>query len=178
MRDLEVRTHPARGRPRTTVLLLLYILAIATAAGPFLFAARLTEPRGWLGTSVVLAGLLLAMLRWFLPTHYRLDNSGVTVRFLGLAMRHPWSRFRSFRRERCGIFLSPNVDPARFDRLRGLFIVLDESSVSVTAPPCASVPGGREPDDGRPAERLTAYLEERIGGSRLRDPAAHSTRIH
>ncbi|MBM3466062.1 MAG: hypothetical protein FJX76_28570 [Armatimonadetes bacterium] len=132
--------------------LVAYAAALAVLGGMFIAGARsATAP---FASLAVLVGVILSLSRWFFPTEYRLGADGIEVRFLGSRRHAPWSRFRSWRRERGGFFLSPYSDVARFDRLRGLFIIVDNSTVAENA------------RDGAADAQLTAVLEERIGAPR------------
>ncbi len=141
--SLHWRVYPAHQRPAVTVGLLAYMLGLSWLAGPFLLgAASIAEPRGIGGASLVFCAFYLALARWFFPTEYRIDDEGVHSRFMFIRRDWPWSRFRSWRRERGGIYMSPLSDPIRFDRFRGVMLLVDETSLS--------------------ADSLTAFVDERL----------------
>lgn len=153
---LDIVVHPARRRPRTTVFLLLYLTLTSW------LMARFSSPA--LGLSVpacaglVMLAFVVLLRRWFFPTRYRFDDDGVEVSGFP-PRRYPWSRFRSWRRERAGWTLSPFSDPRRFDHFRGLFMPLDKSA-RATAAPRRTVATER---DGEPPPR------SHLGGASLRD---------
>lgn len=139
----EFVVHPARAQPAKTAAVLLYVgLAAWTMGGlaPF-------------GTWIVIGASAWILRGWFLPTRYRIDEHGIEVRSLALRV-YPWTRFRGWRRERSGFYLSPFSDVGRFDNFRGLFIFLDNFVVFFSH--------GDGPTS--PAENLQALLEEHIGG--------------
>ena len=125
--------HPALARPGKTLLLMGYLAAMSWFLAALILAPVETEHGGAgpgtaltvLSGGMVFAALLFCLRKWFLPTRYRLGADGVEIAFLGRIQRFPWDRFRSSRRERGGWFLSPRSDPTRFDRFRGLFLMLD-----------------------------------------------------
>jgi hypothetical protein len=144
--------HPARARPVRTALLLAW-LALAAWGLALLVPLPAVDARL---TGGALFLVMLAMLGgWFLPTRYAIDLNGIEVRRLRRRF-YPWSRFRGWRRERTGYFLSPFSDTRRFDNFRGLFIFLDNFVVFFSGQDGSSV-----------SEALQAFLEEKIGG----DPA-------
>ncbi|MDP6778292.1 MAG: hypothetical protein QGI83_16170 [Candidatus Latescibacteria bacterium] len=63
-----------------------------------------------------------ALLRFYVPTRYRLDDDGVEVSFLGVERVTPWSRIRRIRSDRRGAFLSPFDRPSRLDAYRGVYL--------------------------------------------------------
>lgn len=103
--SLELRFHPAARRPVLATAVALGLGVLGGAAW-----ALVPEP----AVVLPLAALLLAsLLPFYAPTEYRLDPEGVEVRRLGHRERHPWSRFRSFRREGNGLLLRGDGEPPR-----------------------------------------------------------------
>lgn len=122
---MTLTAHPAAARPGASVAIIVYFIAMALIAGPWLMGRPLLSPLGGLGALLVFDALVLAMARWFFPTRYRFDEDGIHVRFLGMERRYPYARFRSIQHTRGGVFLSPRKDPTRFDRFRGLFLIIE-----------------------------------------------------
>ncbi len=61
---------------------------------------------------------------FFLPTQYRFEAEQLVVERAGQTRSFRWDRFRSFERDRNGIFLSPHSRPHRLDTTRGVFLAL------------------------------------------------------
>ena len=112
---LEWRSHPVvEESPVRGVLLSASILGISAAVG--------LSFGGW-GYGL-LSFLLLswALVRFFLPTRYRLDGDGAETSCLGSGRRLPWSGIRRARLDSKGVFLSPFDRPSRLDAYRGIFL--------------------------------------------------------
>ncbi|MHC4986756.1 MAG: hypothetical protein ACYTFO_11460 [Planctomycetota bacterium] len=77
---------------------------------------------GLWAAAVAFVLLLVAMAKYVLPTHYRLDDEDVTVRFLGHSQRTSWSRIKRFDVGSHGVFLSPFERPSRLDSFRGVLL--------------------------------------------------------
>lgn len=136
--------HPARRQPLKTLGVVLYLALMAWGLGASLLAPMLSISAG-AAAFVVFVALLMPLRAWFLPTRYRIDDDGIEVGGWR-TRRFSWNRFRAWRRERNGVYLSPFSDTSRFDNFRGLFIVLGNFVVSPSPP------------------NLETLLEEKIGG--------------
>ena len=123
--ELDWQFDPWRERPAKTGLLLLFNLAI-------LAVVYLTFPeKGWTGlAAVLLFGATLSML---VPIRYRLDESGVTVHFLGIRSFRPWAHYRNFYSHGNGIFLTAMARPSALDPFRGHFIFFNRNREQVVA---------------------------------------------
>jgi hypothetical protein len=107
-------SHPVAENPGRTWIVAVFVLLTAAAL--------------WLGTRdvywtvfgplVVLAGAA----EWFLPTRYRLDETGATRRFLLATRRRDWAAIRRVRVDARGVLLSPYPSPTRLDAFRGLYL--------------------------------------------------------
>jgi hypothetical protein len=112
------RVHLAARRPRQAAAAALMI-GLAGAA------AQLAWPGLWLGPAAALL-LFLATSEFFLPIHYRITPTAVSLRN-GLSLRHmPWSQVRRCAADAHGIALSPLARPSRLDAFRGLYLRLPE----------------------------------------------------
>ena len=114
MGELNWRAHPLRDdAPRSYA-------AAAFLAG--LCALCIPAFGGWPWALLAAALLSVSLARWFLPTAYRLSDEGVEARFLGRAVRRPWSDFRNLYPHPMGLHLSPFERPSGLDPFRGLFL--------------------------------------------------------
>ncbi|MGA1195369.1 MAG: hypothetical protein ACO36I_02585 [Candidatus Latescibacterota bacterium] len=66
--------------------------------------------------------LTIAMARYFLPTKYTLDETGVTISMMGHQKKFIWAQFKRADQHPDGIFLSPFSKPHRLDTFRGQFL--------------------------------------------------------
>ncbi len=110
--SLQWRSHPLVDEFPKSLLLVAIILAVCVAAS-WAF-------QGWVWG--VISGVLLvaATARYIFPSHFQLDDEGVTVRFLGVARRMPWTALRRTASGPGGMFLSPFERPSRLDSFRGV----------------------------------------------------------
>jgi len=113
-----IRVHPCRNKPGQTILLSAFLLAAA-----WLFA-RLFNGIQW-GVLALLM-FLLSLRSYFFPREYKLDETGITLKTFWSRKVHSWEKFRSYKIYSQGIYLSPLADPERFDRYRGIYLILDE----------------------------------------------------
>jgi hypothetical protein len=132
--------HPAKERPRATILLVLFIIALEIGIY-FSFQSLFI---------VLLAPVfLVASLSAFIfPTSYRLDYEGVTVK--GVIFRHtrPWTQFRTYYADKRGVQLSTFVRPSRLDPFRGMSLLFSKDN--------------REEVLGFVRQRLAIAKEERL----------------
>lgn len=164
---LEIVVHPARVRPLASAVVLAYLgLASWGLAHLSASALGLTVP----GCAAALAGVFAVLMRrWFVPTRYRFDDDGIEVGGWP-PRRWRWRRFRSWRKERGGYFLSPFTNPRRFDHFRGLFMPLEYVIHLSPAPPPATAVTGDIASRTDAHAAITACLKEKIDG-RIADPA-------
>jgi hypothetical protein len=120
-----------RGWRHPTVALLL-LLAIAALAG-YAFSAPQWWPQGlgWAAFSLVF--LLGMTANLFLPVSYKLDEQGVTVRFLGVPSFRPWSHYRNYYVHDTLIHLTTMPKPSALDPFRGHALLLAGNREEVAA---------------------------------------------
>lgn len=107
--------HPLRWEPpgKSVLLAVLIMVSAVTAAMGF---------EHWLYGAFSMVVLTIAMSRYFFPTHYAIDTTGINTVHLGLRRSIPWGDFRRVDEHRDGVFLSPLVRPGRLDSFRGIFL--------------------------------------------------------
>ncbi|RME74604.1 MAG: hypothetical protein D6776_04975 [Planctomycetota bacterium] len=105
---------PAREQPVRAVALVAIVAAVSAGLG-WSFGGL-----AWSVLSALL--LLLAVGRFFVPTHYRIDEQGVQARAFGVTTRRRWSELQAFYPHRDGAFLSPFARPSPLDPFRGLWL--------------------------------------------------------
>ena len=71
--------------------------------------------------------LLFSMVRYFLPSHYTVDEQGLQCELLRYKTFHEWSYFGRGEIRAHGIFLSPFVRPNRLDTFRGVFLPFNKN---------------------------------------------------
>lgn len=68
---------------------------------------------------------IVSMTSFFMPSRYTFTEEKIIIDRIIYKQSYPWKRFRSFKIDKNGIFLSPSSNPDRFDRFRGVFMVMD-----------------------------------------------------
>ena len=113
--EMEWTVHPFKEEPKPkTGLLCILIVASSIGAGV-----------GFEGAAYGLIALVFlcgSMSRYFLPTRYCVDRTGVQVVHLGRGRRYRWADLRRADLHRDGVFLSSSARPSRLDSFRGCFI--------------------------------------------------------
>lgn len=113
--SLSWRVHPARQRPCAAVLTLAVIGALAWATA--LAAGSMLA--GWAAAAV----LVLSLNRFFFPSHFVLDERGITAVY-PLARQHlEWRQLRRFVHDRHGAYLSTRRRRSPLDAYRGMQVL-------------------------------------------------------
>lgn len=113
---MTLRFSPAEDHPRKALFLTFFLGFAGSAIHAYV---------GQLVLTLMLMGLLLFSLRrFFIPTTYQVDEEGLRLLSLGAEQKYCWSRFRSFEKDRNGIFLSPFRERRGLDEVRGIFLPL------------------------------------------------------
>ena len=86
---------------------------------------------------------IMSMASFFMPSKYIFTKENFVIDRIVFRKSFPWTRFRSYTIERNGVFISPSSDPSRFDRFRGVFMVMDRAC----------------------REKLEPLLKEKFGGT-------------
>ncbi|HPM78463.1 MAG TPA: hypothetical protein PK961_15340 [bacterium] len=107
-------SHPAVEEPVRNWIVILFV---AMTAGALWLATR-SWPWVALGVVVLLGGVR----QWFLPTHYRLDDTGAQLRILFYRRRQEWARIKRASADRRGVLLSPFPFPSRLEAFRGMYL--------------------------------------------------------
>lgn len=137
---LSWRVHPARQRPAATVAA-LSVVATITGLTIHLMGSV------WWGFLPALF-LLLTLQRFFLPTKYRLDEEGVSMRAAFTSATLRWDEIRRFRSDEEGAYLSRRSRPSPFDSFQGLHLLFDNSDAAEKA--------------GHSGAHVTAFLTARL----------------
>jgi len=108
------RSHPLLDDwPRSLLApaALLGIAGLVLCAGFGIFLAALS-----------LGLLIVALRRYFLPTHHALSRDGVRTTFLGASRSMKWSDFNNYYPHDIGVHLTPLTRPGALDSFRGTFL--------------------------------------------------------
>ncbi len=130
---LEICYHPAASRPWAVVLSVMVILATS-------FASYLVFQQMLLPVLVILF-MVVTNTSFFFPSRYSFTEEKLTVDRIIYRKTFPWSRFRGYSLDGNGLYLSPSSDPERFDRFRGVFLVMDKSRQQKAIPVLKEVIG-------------------------------------
>jgi hypothetical protein len=110
------KVHPFKEHWVKSVAVILFLTSI--------FTFIQTEYRQPVITLISIAVLVGSLLRYFLPTEYKIDIEGVHYTFLGRTQTRKWTEFKSFYVCKTGVQLSPFPRPHWLDTFRGYFVLL------------------------------------------------------
>lgn len=124
--------NPWRANWRRPAGALALELAVAALAGvSFSYPHVWPEALAWGGLGLL---LLLGMTTTiFLPVTYRLDERGVTVRFIGTESFRAWSHYRNFYDHATGAHLTTMPRPSALDPFRGHYLLYSGNRQEVVA---------------------------------------------
>ncbi len=77
---------------------------------------------------------IVSMTSFFMPSRYTFTEEKIVIDRIIYKQSYPWKRFRSFREDKNGIFMSPSSNPDRFDRFRGVFMVMGKEGREKAVP--------------------------------------------
>jgi hypothetical protein len=128
--------HPARRRPDQVALVVAVVLLSA-------WAVLVTLEAPWLAvlTAILLA---VAVVPFWWPTHYRVDDLGVEERRWPRRRFRPWSELRRVEVGPRALLVSPFARATWLDRYRGIVVMFD----------------------GGDREAIVAAVQERVGRER------------
>lgn len=109
--------HPAKQRPRT---------AAALAFGLGILLQALWQWLDPVSALTIWCALLFTLRDFFAPSSYELNSQGLVVDgLLKVKKVYPWKRFRSYLKDRNGLFLSPYRKKKASEGYRGVFVALN-----------------------------------------------------
>ena len=115
---LSWKAHPLIDEPRAKSAVLCALIAGLAIGAAFSFD-------GLAYGLITLVVLALSLSRYFLPTRYALDKSGLEIAHLGRNQHRTWAQVQRVDIHKDGIFLSPFVRTSRLDSFRGCFLRFD-----------------------------------------------------
>ncbi len=122
---IEWEVHPVKRRPWVSVAVSLFVVLVVAVVR----IATDSQVFAILAAIVMLASLA----KFYFPTRYQLDESGVTVKTMTQTLKKEWSLYRSCYPDKNGILLSPFAGPSRLENFRGLYIMFDNRRDEVIA---------------------------------------------
>jgi hypothetical protein len=93
------------------------------------FGAPMSEMMFW----CVIAGaaLVISLNRFYFPSHFSVDDNGLTARYAMRQQGVSWKNVRRFVHDARGGYLSTRARRSRFDAFRGVHILLGDSREEV-----------------------------------------------
>lgn len=122
--------HPAKEKPKVAALL---------AFGLGILLQALWQWVSPLPALALWAVLVFSLRDFYLPSTYEMAAEGLTVKKLFGARSYPWQRFRSFVKDRNGVFLSPYRTRRATENQRGLFLPLTPEQREKTVEFCQTL---------------------------------------
>ncbi|MDI6839780.1 MAG: hypothetical protein QMD71_02820 [bacterium] len=117
------KLHPCIKYKKKTAVIILFLITISVGIY-FSF--------GWYW--VIIASILLgwAILPYFLPSYYYLTKEGVKIKGIVFEKKKRWDEFKSYYKDKNGIFLSPFDKPTRLENFRGIYIRFNNNEEEVS----------------------------------------------
>lgn len=130
-------SHPMKRRPVVAGAVTVFIVVCG------LFIQATTQMAWFSGLAMVI--LFASLAKFYFPTRYTLDDTGVTVKTTTQTIKKEWRLYRSCYRDKNGVLLSPFEEPSRLENFRGLYVIFDQNGDEVTAFIKRRLPGGTPP---------------------------------
>jgi hypothetical protein len=77
---------------------------------------------------------IISNTSFFMPTEYIFTEEKVVVNRIVYRQGYLWSRFRGYTMDKNGVYLSPLSNPDKFDRFRGVFLVMSPENRKLLKP--------------------------------------------
>lgn len=114
MESLTWKSHPAKERPVTTILVVIFIFLVLIVVSAIMKN----------GLMIFLAAgiFIVSLSSFFFPTTFKVDEKKVTIKYIFSAKERNLSAFRKCYPDRNGILLSPYLSPTRLENFRGFYL--------------------------------------------------------
>lgn len=122
---MEWVVHPVKRRPWVSVMVSLFVVAVVV------LVRVTTESQAFAVLAMII--MLASLAKFYFPTRYKLDASGVTIKTTTQTLTKEWKLYRSCYPDKNGILLSPFAEPSRLENFRGLYIMFQRNRDEVTA---------------------------------------------
>jgi len=122
---LEWITHPMKRKPLVTIAVTVFIILVAV----LVYITTISK----IFTLLTLIVLFASLAKFYLPTKYRLNDKGVTVKTTTQTIFKGWETYRSCYPDKHGILLSPFLEPTRMENFRGIYLIFAENKDEVTS---------------------------------------------
>lgn len=117
---IEIRQHPFTRSIGVTLGVILLISAVG-----YLSYLIIDNP---IMPVFVILFFVFSMASFFFPSRYVITKENLLIDRIIYRKTYPWARFRSYKKDKNGIYLSPLLEPDSFDRFRGIFLHMDKDS--------------------------------------------------
>ncbi len=121
--DFSWQVHPARERRGAAVATSLIILAVAGAVW--------ASVANWAWAALAVVLLLVGLNRFFFPSRFTIDESGITAKYPLRTLRYRWEDLRRFVCDRHGGYLSTRSRRSRLDAYRGMHLLFGRDREAV-----------------------------------------------
>jgi hypothetical protein len=137
--ELRWTAHPAKRRPDQIALIAGVVLITS-------WAVMASLESGFLALLAAII-LLIAVAPFLLPTHYRLDDSGVEARGILTRKFRRWEDLRRLQIGPGAALVSPFARPSWLDRQRGILLYFDGLDGAAREPVVAELKARLAPKD-------------------------------
>ncbi len=115
MESLTWISHPAKERPVTAVLVLIFIILVMTMVYYVMERSLFM---------MIIAGVIfvISLSTFFFPTTYTVDETKVAIKYRFSVKERNLSAFRQCYPDQRGILISPYLSPSRLENFRGFYL--------------------------------------------------------
>lgn len=111
---LQWESHPAKARPRTAVLVGLFLLLLVVMVYLLTYSPLFT-----VAAALILFG---SLSQFFLTTTFEFGERMIRVKYLVNKIEKEWPQYRTYYEDKNGVLLSPFVRTSRLENFRGIYI--------------------------------------------------------
>ena len=115
---MEWISFPFKENKQKGILALIFIFVLST--GVFLLISK------FFGVLTFIV-LILSVIPYYSPTYYIIDETGITIKHLGVKREKKWKELKRCYLERNGVFLSPFDIETRLENYRGIYVRVNGS---------------------------------------------------
>jgi len=121
--SLEWLSHPATRRPWVTIGVSVFIVVCAV------LVYLVMDSKAF--ATLALVVLFASLAKFYFPTRYRLDDTGITIKTTTQTLHKDWALYRTFYPDKNGVLLSPFAEPSRLENFRGIYLIFAKNGDEV-----------------------------------------------
>ncbi|MFH1687515.1 MAG: hypothetical protein ABIE70_08345 [bacterium] len=123
--SLQWTVHPVKRRPLVSLAVTVFVFLVAAVV----YYAM--DSRVFAVLAMVV--MLMSLGKFYFPTHYALDEVGITIKTTTQTLTKEWKLYRSYYPDKSGVLLSPFPEPSRLENFRGVYVMIQDNREQVLA---------------------------------------------